>query len=117
MQTKEKKWIEIEHIMEEYAEDDEELREKFRELKVNIRPGQKISNVVYENEKLKYECKNLQNEIKRMRKILLNPDKKFDKFDDRIVKHNVKTRFLDSKIPEQKVQVVGMPDENDALKM
>jgi len=39
MQTKEKKWVEIELIMEEYAEDDEELREKFRELKVNIRPG------------------------------------------------------------------------------
>ena len=79
--------------MEEYAEDDEELREKFRELKVNIRPGQKISNVVHENEKLKYECKNLQNEIKRMRKILLNPEKKYDKFDDRLLKHNVKTKF------------------------
>lgn len=38
MQTKEKKWVEIEQIMEEYAEDDEELREKFRELRVNIRP-------------------------------------------------------------------------------
>jgi hypothetical protein len=39
MQGKEKKWIEIEEIMEEYAEDDEELRDKFRELKINTRPN------------------------------------------------------------------------------
>jgi hypothetical protein len=50
MQTKEKKWLEIEEIMEEYANDDQELREKFRSIKVNIRPGQKISNVVHSNE-------------------------------------------------------------------
>ena len=103
MQNKEKKWIEIEQIMEEYAEDDEELRDKFKELKVNIRPGQKISNIVHENEKLKYECKNLHNEIKRMRKILLSPDKKFDKFDDRLLKHKIKTKFEDNQAAEQKV--------------
>ena len=39
MQGKEKKWIEIEEIMEEYAEEDEELREKFRDLKINTRPN------------------------------------------------------------------------------
>ena len=38
MQTKEKKWLEIEEIMEEYAADDEELREKFREIRISIRP-------------------------------------------------------------------------------
>jgi hypothetical protein len=81
--------------MEEYAEDDEELREKFRELRVNIRPDQKISNIVHENERIKYECRNLQNEIKRLRKLLLNPDKKYDKFDDRLLKHNIKTKFAD----------------------
>ena len=81
--------------MEEYAEDDEELREKFRELRVNIRPDQKISNIVHENERIKYECRNLQNEINRLRKLLLNPDKKYDKFDDRLLKHNIKTKFAD----------------------
>jgi hypothetical protein len=49
--------------MEEYAEDDEELREKFRELKINTRPNQVISNVVFENDKMKRECKYLMQEI------------------------------------------------------
>jgi hypothetical protein len=38
LQGKEKKWLEIEEIMDEYAQDDEELREKFRQIRVNIRP-------------------------------------------------------------------------------
>ena len=50
MQTKEKKWLEIEEIMEEYVADDEELREKFRQIRVSIRPEQKITNVVHANE-------------------------------------------------------------------
>jgi len=37
-QNKEKKFIEIEEIMEEYAVDDEELRDKFRELKISLKP-------------------------------------------------------------------------------
>lgn len=39
MQQKERKWVQIEDIMEEYAQEDEELRDKFRELKLNIRPN------------------------------------------------------------------------------
>ena len=39
MQQKERKWVQIEEIMEEYAQEDEELRDKFRELKLNIRPN------------------------------------------------------------------------------
>jgi hypothetical protein len=34
---KEKKWLEIEEIMQEYAQDDEELREKFRQIRVNVK--------------------------------------------------------------------------------
>ena len=71
--------------MEEYAEDDEELRDKFRGLKVMTRPNEIISNVVHENEKIKRECKHLQGEVARLRKILLNPNQKYDKLDDRVL--------------------------------
>jgi hypothetical protein len=53
MQSKEKKWLEVEKILEEYAEEDEELREKLYDLRVNVFANKKISNVVEENEKLK----------------------------------------------------------------
>ena len=53
MQNKERKWLEVEKILEEYVEDDDELREKLYELRVNVYSNKKISNVVEENEKLK----------------------------------------------------------------
>ena len=90
MQQKERKWVQIEDIMDEYAQEDEELREKFRELKLNIRPNQIISNTVYENETLRRECKYLQNEIERLRKMLLDPISTYDKFEDRITRGNLK---------------------------
>lgn len=95
MQSKEKKWLEIEEIMEEYAHDDEELREKFMEIRVNIKPDQKISNVVHENEQIQKECKNLQVKIKHLRDILISPDKKYDKIFDRQLKFDVKSKFRD----------------------
>jgi len=39
--------------LEEYVEEDEELRDKLFELRVNVYSNKKISNVVEENEKLK----------------------------------------------------------------
>lgn len=39
--------MEIEEIMAEYAADDTDLREKFRELRIIIRADQPISNLVY----------------------------------------------------------------------
>jgi hypothetical protein len=55
MQNKERKWLEIEKILEEYVEEDDELRDKLLELRVNVTASstKKISNVVGENEKLK----------------------------------------------------------------
>ena len=47
--------MEIEEIMAEYASEDEELREKFRDLRVIVRSNQPISNVVHLNEKLEKE--------------------------------------------------------------
>ena len=118
MQSKEKKWIEIEEIMEEYAEDDEELRDKFRELKINTRPNQIISNVVFENEKMKRECKYLQNEMQRLRKILLSPSLKYDKLDDRLLGHNMKN-IAERTDPElaPKVQVGHNIIGNNAMKL
>lgn len=55
MQNKEKKWLEVEKILEEYVEEDEELREKLYDLRVNVFSNKKISNVVEENEKLKIQ--------------------------------------------------------------
>lgn len=46
--------MEVEKILEEYAEEDDELREKLFELRVNVFSNKKITNVVEENEKLKY---------------------------------------------------------------
>ncbi len=71
MQSKEKKWVEIEKIIEEYAEEDEELREKLFSLRVNVFTNKKISNVVEENEKLKLKLDNAHVEISRLRKQLL----------------------------------------------
>jgi len=68
MQNKERKWLEVEKILEEYVEEDDELREKLFELRVNVHSNKKISNVVVENDKLKYELDEAHAEIGRLRK-------------------------------------------------
>ncbi len=68
MQNKEKKWLEVEKILEEYAEEDDELREKLYDLRVNVFTNKKISNVVEENEKLKLELESAHIEIGRLRR-------------------------------------------------
>ena len=50
---KEKKWMEVEKILHEYMEDDDELRHKMEQLRVNMTSNKKISNVVDENERMK----------------------------------------------------------------
>ena len=76
MQNKERKWLEIEKILEEYVHEDDELRDKLLELRVNVSAAstKKISNVVQENEKLKVKLDNAYEEIGRLRKKLLNVD-------------------------------------------
>lgn len=68
MQSKEKKWLEVEKILEEYADEDDELRDKLLELRVNVFSNNKISNVVEENEKLKFQLDKAHIEIGRLRK-------------------------------------------------
>lgn len=72
MQNKEKKWFEVEKILEEYIEEDEELREKLYELRINVESNKKITNVVEENEKLKNEISEAHQEIGLLRRQLLN---------------------------------------------
>ncbi len=70
MQNKERKWLEIERILEDYVLEDEELKEKLLEVRVNVSAAstKKISNVVQENDKLKVKLDNALEEINRMRK-------------------------------------------------
>ena len=49
MQNKEKKWIEIEKILFEYLEEDDDLMQEMRKLKVMVDPNRKITNVIEEN--------------------------------------------------------------------
>lgn len=76
MQSKERKWLEIEKILEEYVHEDDELRDKLLELRVNVATSgsKKISNVVQENDKLKVQLDNAHEEIAKLRKRLLNVD-------------------------------------------
>lgn len=46
MQSKEKKWLDIEKILKYYIEEDDELRDRFRELKIIIDGNIKLSSVV-----------------------------------------------------------------------
>lgn len=73
MQNKERKWLEIEKILEDYVQEDDELRDRLLELRVNVTAtsGKKISNVVQENDKLKQKLDAAHGEIGRLRKQLL----------------------------------------------
>lgn len=52
MQQKEKKWLEIEMILEEFQIQDDELRYRIEQAKFVTQPDQKITNIVHENEVL-----------------------------------------------------------------
>ena len=73
MQNKERKWLEIEKILEEYVEEDDELRDKLLQLRVSVTASssKKISNVVQENDGLKQKLDSAHQEIGRLRKQLL----------------------------------------------
>ena len=97
--------MEIEEIMAEYAADDEDLREKFRELRIIIRADQPISNLVFMNEKLQRESAYYQMELKRLREILLDPKKPYDRLDDKNTSDKLKAvgddyALLWTKVPQ-----------------
>ena len=73
LQTKEKKWLEVEKIMLEYIDGDDELRDKLQELRLNIQPETKLSSTVGENEVLKKELAKAYREIDRLRHWMIDP--------------------------------------------
>ena len=53
MQTKEKKWAEVENYLQTLYEENEELFYKMQDLKLTVEGEVKISNVITENDRLK----------------------------------------------------------------
>ena len=47
MQTKEKKWLQVEQVLKYYIEEDEELADRFKELKLIVNGDTKLTSVVY----------------------------------------------------------------------
>ena len=87
IQQKEKKWMEIERVVMVYAAEDEELKQRFRELRFVLIPDAKISSTVAINTKLETECALLHEEINRLRQYLTDPFLHYDKLQDKISKH------------------------------
>lgn len=46
MQHKEKKWADIEKIIQVYIDNDEELKEKIHDLRLTVGGNKKVTNVV-----------------------------------------------------------------------
>ena len=116
MQQKEKKWIEIEMIIEQYARDDIELRQRLRDFKVIILPDTRISNVVSKNETLERECNLLKEEVERLRAILLNTNSKYDKMSDRATQQKL-NYTQEQLLAKPKTQVGGIEVNSNELKM
>lgn len=119
MQNKERKWLEIEKILEEYVEEDDELRDKLLELRLNVTASsaKKITNVVSENDKLKVQLDNAHEEIGRLRKQLLTIGMGSMKTDanGRLVTHSPKaaTQPLNFDVdPDDELEGID-DDEND----
>lgn len=52
MQQKEKKWLQVEQVLKYYIEEDDELADRFKEMKLIITGDTKLTSVVGQNEKL-----------------------------------------------------------------
>mmetsp|Transcript_21220 Transcript_21220/g.15539 ORF Transcript_21220/g.15539 Transcript_21220/m.15539 type:complete len:131 (-) Transcript_21220:738-1130(-) len=115
--------MEVERILEEYLEDDDELREKLFHLRIHVETGKKISNVVEENDKLQHEIARLKREVARMRKLLLEEEKGAQEemynynykascptYEDQVVLH---TEIVDKKDPgtEREFQLLEVKEE------
>ena len=73
MQSKEKKWIEVEQVLKYYIEEDDELRDRFKELKLIVNGDTKLTSVVGENDKLKRELAKAYRKNDKLRSKILDP--------------------------------------------
>lgn len=121
MQNKERKWLEIERILEEYVREDDELRDKLLELRVNVSAAstKKISNVVQENDKLKVNLDNALEEISRMRKQLLTigglkrAEDVLDKLDSAAVTANKNDEIIENEEEEYDEEEYDEEEEDE----
>ena len=73
MQSKEKKWLDIEKVLKYYIEEDDELADRFKDMKMIISDETPLTSVVYENEKLKNELAKAYRKVDRYRSKLCDP--------------------------------------------
>ena len=73
MQSKERKWMQVEQILKYYIEEDEELADRFKELKLYIDGDSKITNVVQQNEKYHKELAKAYRKIDHLRSKIADP--------------------------------------------
>lgn len=73
LQLKEKKWGELEKLLEEFAIEDDELKERLADLRIYVLPTTKLSNVVTENDELHNDLAKSNMEINKLRNIFLDP--------------------------------------------
>lgn len=73
LQTKEKKWVEIENYLQTLYDDNEELFYKMQDLKLTVDVRVKMTNVVTENCKLRRYKEVAKKRLRRMRRTLLDP--------------------------------------------
>lgn len=73
MQTKEKKWAEVENYLITLYDNNEELFYKMQELKLTVDNEVLITNVITENERLKKLYVSTKQKLHKLRKRLTNP--------------------------------------------
>ncbi len=73
MQTKEKKWVEVENYLMSLYDNNEELYLKMQELKITTDQEISISNIITENERLNKTVTRLKKKLRVLRKRLINP--------------------------------------------
>ena len=75
LQMKEKKWIEVESILKTYVNEDAELADTLREMKMVIVTGEttRLTSVVSENEVLKADLAQAYRQIDKLRNKIVDP--------------------------------------------
>jgi hypothetical protein len=73
LQAKEKKWLQVEKILEEFVIEDDDLKERLADLRIHVLPRTKLTNVIQKNETLRGDLNKAYREIDRLRKVMIDP--------------------------------------------